>query len=342
MSLKDQLAFVQVQHAVFHFVPVRRKGDSSTQPTLMSEETPLDDDSKQLLEDRLRGALKSTQSFEVQFDNNRTPVVKDLVLAYLLANERSGFVSCSAELATYLFTIQKGNNSPGLFALLECALGERRALAIVKIEKQTGSQLQPGTRYYKMEVLRNLFFTEGTRVFKSALFVLENNQEVSILACDDQRSLSSEHELARFFLETYLGCKNIEAPRSVTKRFYYAAIRFIDEAVPEPPRKNALFDDVRSQLRRRSGTVSLREFAREYIPGPLQDRFVSFMQNESVPISFTKDNELISRQLYAKVLKTRSGIQVRVPNDDADALVTVENRRIIVADILAHVAGQAR
>ena len=73
-----------------------------------------------------------------------------------------------------------------------CRLGTRPGLAIVKLENETGSRLfedrEQGHHRYQMQVLKDLFLTEGTRVFKSALFKMPTEDNpMRVLVSDDQR-----------------------------------------------------------------------------------------------------------------------------------------------------------
>src|SRR5262249_53913192 len=155
--------------------------------------------------------------------------------------------------------VQNGNNNPGLLAMIDCMVGEQQAVVIIKLKSETGSRLfndtGQGHRRYRMEVLRDLFLTEGTRVFKCALFVPGS---MRILVCDDQRSSLRQYEVALFFLEEFLGCKRLEVGHVLTKRFYNATVDFLNEKIPEGERSE-LYDDLASQLRRKTRQMDVRE-----------------------------------------------------------------------------------
>jgi len=339
-SLKDEVPLLTVQRAIFHFVPGHKKTTSGdVAPILMEEETPLDDQSRHLIQERLKAALTSNQAFDVEFNPNKVTPVKALVEEFLASPEDT-FIRISQNLATALFNVQNGNNSPGLLALIDCRLGDKRGAVIVKLKSEMGSRLfddrERGHRRYRMEVLRDLFLTEGTRVFKSALFVPGS---MRILVCDDQRGSMRQYEVALFFLEEFLGCKRLEVGHVLTKRFYNAGVDFLNDRIPEADR-NELYDDLVSQLRRRTQTVNVREFARDFVPTAHRDEFVNFMSEQGLPMSFEKDSSEIVKYLRKKHIRTAHNIDIKVP-DEAQELVDVGGNKIVIRDTPESVTGNA-
>lgn len=341
LSLKARVPLLRVTRAIFHFVPVHKRHEEGMTPTLMDEETPLDADSTHLIQERVKRTLTSSHAYDVAFDPARITAVKGLVEAYISDRTLAAFVTTSQQLASCLFTVQKGSNSPGLLCMLDCSLGSEFAVAIVKLESETGSRLfeeqDAGHRRYRMNVLRDLFLTEGTRVFKSALFLSTGNG-LTVLACDDQRSSTKEYELARFFLEQFLGCKRLEAPQVITKRFYNTVVQFLNERVEGAVAKSDLYDDLTSQLRRRTGRINVREFAREFVPRDKQDEFVDFLAERAIPGGFPKDTSEITSYLRKKHIRTAHNIQIHVP-EDAEEFVRVEANRIVISDAPTGVRG---
>lgn len=341
-SLKELLSFLTISRAIFHFVPVRKRKDAEIEPTLMPEETPLDNESRHLIQERTKGTLSSPNSFDVEFNPHKVTPVKSLIEDFFNSSA-DRFIEISQQLARYLFTVQTGANSPGLLCFLDCKLKSESAAAIVKLESETGSRLfedrGDGHRRYKMQVLKDLFLTEGTRVFKSALF-LPTDAGIRVLACDKQRSPSKEYELARFFLEEFLGCKRIESGLVLTKRFYNSAIEFANTVIPDGVQRNDLYDDLSSQLRRHTASFNVKEFIKEFVPREYRDQFLNFARQKQIPDSFPKDTTEIRKELYRKHIRTAHNIQIRVP-EDANELVKIEEHRVIINDTVGPIRGHA-
>src|ERR1019366_4366425 len=106
-----------------------------------------------------------------------------------------------------------------------------------------------GKQTFEMSVLDNLVLTDGTRLFKSALFVRKSQDEddFAALACDTQRPFGSSDELAQFWLR-FLGCKVAEEPRVATKKFFEAALDYVNTALTDPVEKATFYDHVVSEL----------------------------------------------------------------------------------------------
>jgi 37-kD nucleoid-associated bacterial protein len=340
--INDKVAFLKVSRAIFHLIPVHKKGTDEIAPTLMEEETPLDSESTQLVQERVKTSLASPQAFEVEFNPNHLTPVRALVEEYFATPSPQLFIDISQKLARTLHAVQKGYNSPGLLSVLHCTVGKEIGLVILKLKNETGSRLfqeDAGRRHYEMEVLRDLFLTEGTRIFKCALFVPALGG-MQILASDDQRGSTRQYEVALFFLEQFLGCKRLEVAHVLTKRFYNAAVDFINVEISESTERNELYDDLTSQLRRQTKRIDLKEFARDFVPKPQRDQFLTFMKERSLPMAFDKDTSEIRKFFQKKHIRTRHKIDLRIP-EDAQELVRVESNKIIINDSPEEISGNA-
>ena len=101
-----------------------------------------------------------------------------------------------------------------------------------------------------MQVLDDLVLTEGTRLFKTALFVRRNNEseEFDGLACDSQLSVSASSHMAHFWLN-FLGCKFVVDPRVATQRFFDSTLDFVNNAVTDPTEKGEIYDSLQSEFK---------------------------------------------------------------------------------------------
>ena len=76
-----------------------------------------------------------------------------------------------------------------------------------------------------MSVLNNLVLTDGTRLFKCAMFVRNADGEIDALASDDQRSQGYGDMMAAFW-RRFLGADYVQVPKIVTKQFFEATMSF--------------------------------------------------------------------------------------------------------------------
>lgn len=225
MITADQLAALQIRRVIFHDIPKKVRG-SEAQPTLSEIETEIAPVQANHLKRRMTRALGSKSAFDLELRTDTPSPVPALIHGYSVGRRLANqFVNTSQQLARTLFDYQSGAMSSGLLTVLDGTVNGRATLAVLKLEREEGAQLEQGKREgrrtYEMSVLENLVLTDGTRLFNSALFVKAGTQleDFEGIGCDDQRSFGSTDELAQFWLR-FLGCRLREEPRVTTKRVF--------------------------------------------------------------------------------------------------------------------------
>jgi hypothetical protein len=340
----DQLATVQVRRVIFHDIPKKVRG-SEAQPTLSEIETAVAPAQANHLRRRLVRALGSKSAFDVELKPDSASPVPALIRGYAASRRQpSQFVEMSQQLAHALFEHQTGAMSAGLLSVMDCAVDGRPAVMILKLEREEGAQLEQserdGRRTYEMSVLENLVLTDGTRLFKSAVFLRAGSDpdDFEGRACDDQRSFGSTDELAQFWMR-FLGCVLREEPRVSTKRFYEIALRYVNDVVDDPVEKNTIYEHVVSELKSQKKHFSPKGFIEDYLPPEHQQTFTSFLDEHHVPLrQFALDVSAIERRLRRRSFHTVKGVTVSVPVDDP-TIVEVEAERIVVNDAVTRVGA---
>jgi hypothetical protein len=96
---------------------------------------------------------------------------------------------------------------------------------------------EPGRREktFSMSVLNDLVLTDGTRLFKSAMFIQtgDGDDHFKCQACEGQYNVFSADDLAKFWMR-FLGCSFVVEPRVATQRFFESTLDFISNVVTEP------------------------------------------------------------------------------------------------------------
>lgn len=228
---------------------------------------------------------------------------------------------------------------------MDAVVGQRNAAVILKIERQEGLQLQQmnrnGLQTIGLEVLENLVLTEGTRLFKAALFhrTGAGPDDFEGAACDSQKSVITADDVAKFWLR-FLGCELSERPRVRTARFFERVVDFINDVVTDPVQKNDLYEHLVSELKSQPRNLSPRRFMEEKVPAPLRVPFRQYFEEANIPMTqFPKDLEDISRRLRRRAFTTTRGVTISVPEDqeDQENLIEIGEENIIVNDTLDHV-----
>jgi hypothetical protein len=148
----------------------------------------------------------------------------------------------SQQMAMHLHASQTGVNPAGLLVVSSAVVDGNRALAILKLEKESGVRVHEdktadGRRTLSMEHIRELMLTDRTKVFKVGLFYPTTGGTVEGLVSDKQRGYQPQNEVADFFLKRFLGCALKQLPPVVTQDFLQATEQFINDEVSTRPRR---------------------------------------------------------------------------------------------------------
>jgi hypothetical protein len=339
MIESTDLAKLKVRRIIFHDVPKRPKG-TSVKPVLSDLETRIDATRAEMLRLRMVRVLNSKSAYPVEFIPDTGSRVPDEVRGYTAgAPSSEEFVEMSRRLAMFLFEQHTGAISPGLLCVIDVVSGGRPGLALLKLEREQGAELElrevGGKRTYDMSVLDNLILTDGTRLFKTGLFIRTgaDDFEFKAAACDTQLNVVSSSDLAHFWLR-YLGCRFTEEPRVSTERWFEATISFVNERVTDPVVKNDLYEHIHSELKSTRRSVSPRKFVEDCLPDTYRKRYEEFLKERSLSLhAFQKDTADIANRLRRRSFHTAKGVSVTVPEEEAQ-LVEVAKQRIVVHDEL--------
>jgi hypothetical protein len=244
-------------------------------------------------------------------------------------------------LAEHLFAQQSGATSSGLLCVIDLTTDGRAGLALLKLERERGAELEwqtlaGGKRVIQMSVLDNLVLTESTRLFKSAIFVRQSKAEIIANACDSQSLSSSSVDLAQFWLR-FLGCKLVEEPRISTQRWFDATVLYLNENVTDPVEKSSLYGHLVSELNSNKAIVSPKKFASDYVSISESDNYLNFLKSKNIGNSqFRKDTADISTKLQRLAFYTSKGVMISAPAD-LESLVAIEAEQIVVRDHLQRV-----
>src|SRR5262249_48635366 len=145
------------------------------------------------LKTKLVRVLSSSQAYPVQFNAQATsPVPEEVRQLTKPQKDKTLFVRSSQLLANHLFQQQVGSVSPGLLCVIDVVAKSLPGIVLMKLEREAGAQLEltgkKGERTFSMSVIGDLVLTEGTRLFKSAMFLRtgQGDDDLRMSACDSQ------------------------------------------------------------------------------------------------------------------------------------------------------------
>lgn len=312
------LGLIHIDRLIVHEIPRRYvRAESSNYDLILSEvESPLEDNVRNFFQERLVSTLSG--AYDVEFDPSAFSPVPPIV-ERLLGPQPIDFVEASRDLAVHLHQSQGGVNPGGLLTLMDVTIGDRRGLAIVKLEKEEGARLERssvhGQSTFNVSHLRDLMLTKKTKVFKVGIFAsLPNQAGTEGLVSDTQKGAGTA--VAFFFLSQFLGCKLKEVPEVTTRRFFEATQEFIRNDVIDPQEKVRYQIALVAELQNTNSSISPEGFANSYIETGERSVFLDRIQEGGITAhSFPKDLKLIEQMLHKIQWTFEGGISVIAPPD---------------------------
>jgi nucleoid-associated protein YejK len=287
---------LQVDKLIIHEIP-RRRTDQPTSLRVTDVESTLDQDDRNFFSERIKESLLKS-SHDVAFNSESDSPVPKLIFKALSksSNKKENFVNISQSIATHLYGCQTGVNPPGVLVIAQIKLANKPSLAILKLEKEEGMQFSPeendqGKIICNVKQLPNLMMTGG-KVFKVGIFIneLEDISSVRGYVSDKQRGIRSNTEVAKFFLEDFLGCYLLESPEIQTKKFFKTCQDFINEQVESPERKAKYEIALLSVLQSNQNIIEPTNFASLYLDIDDRQNFINCLSKSQIPInSFDKN-----------------------------------------------------
>lgn len=291
---------LSIARVIFHRVP-QPQGSPATGLQLSDAESPVEPEHICYLEERMKSSLTSIYSWEVRLDlSSRSPIPR-LIEAYLRNPSQDSFIHISQECARHLYSCQDRRNTEGMLCAVDCTFDGCQAFALVKFESEDGIRAHAknlnGKLVFVVEMLRDLLATKKARVLKVGLFWLKDG-EIHGLASDHQRSRGSRTEVARFFIDHFLGARLLMDPTVATKRFIEVTCDFINTSIVDNDLKVRIYGHLVSTLEDAAPIIDPQGFAEDKMPEAYRGSYLGCLEAASVPLSvFDKDREVITQMV---------------------------------------------
>ncbi|NEB79543.1 nucleoid-associated protein [Streptomyces sp. SID14478] len=317
-----------VEQAIVHVVPKHAKNEEPPPLQLSQTFCRLDEDVRAELQGKLREVFARLGREVVEDPELKSPL-PDAVRAFLGGGQ--DLVEVSGELAHALRDSQNGSSSAGLLLVAAARLDGQRALLMVKLEHETGMQtneiVADGLRTFAMQYLDDLLLTQKSKVYKVALFSEEGLVESGLQgwAADPQQS---GKEVARFFLEKFLGCRHQNDPRELTRRFHDTVMTWVNSRFTDSVVRMDYVMAAMVELQSSTPELNPTEFREAHLQEVHQPDFTAFLAENDVPIhTFEKNTELISNRLEKMRVDLSNGAFLVAP------LEAVQDGTVLVEDL---------
>lgn len=267
--------------AIVHDIPRRRRKDGSPPEPVFSEvESTLDLSLKLFFREKILDNMRS--AYDVVLDPSSASPVPKIMFAHL--EGKGDLVKNSQEIGQHLYHCQTGSNPGGLLTVMDCFVGSRPALTLMKLEKEEGARAvleqRDGKRTFSIAHIHNLMLTKKTKVFKVALFILRENGNIGGKVCDQQRAYVSTKAVADFFLRDFLGCRLAEDPMLATKTFFDTIEKYANENIANPLKKQEIVTHLVSELTSTQRAINVDNFLRFRVPQEHRARWNGACENK--------------------------------------------------------------
>lgn len=325
----DKLESLRVEAVIVHEIPHHLRKEDGTVPRLSESESPASTEIQNFLRERILIALKDA-GHDVRFTVGASSPVPLLVSGWL-ADDKRGLVEISQRLAKHLHEVQSGNNPGGILIVAYVHVAKTRGLAILKLEKEEGirlreSRTKDGKLMFALDHLRDLMLTQKTRVFKVGLFCRGRGEGGAITGkvCDLQRATSDL--VARFFLETFLGCELLEKPEVTTQRFFDAAERHFNASISDPERRTRYQLALLAEMNSKRSAVQVDRFATDNLEVGDRKAFSDAVR-ASVPSHFDKSLDLLKNRVRRVGIHFESGVSVVAQPEHFEEVISIADAK---------------
>jgi len=340
-----EYANLRIETIVLHELVKGGLGSTAATAILSDVPSSLNSEQKGFIQSRISGALADSAR-EIVEDPGTSPA-PDLMRTYFRGEE--SLLELSRKLVGQLQALQPAISPGGIFVLASVLVQTSPALLVAKLEHEQGVRafqrtVSGGNTTFDVEVLRDLLFTKGSRVYKVALFPANRATEQPLTGnlVDHQMGGST---LAAYFLISFLGFQLAERSDVLTERFLKGAEGWINRGA-DPEKKGRYELSLLSEMQSNRSRLSVDEFASAYLDLADRDDFVAAMTSYGSPHrGFSKDTTLVRSKINKLKVETESGVMILAPTDVvAEGIVSIkdnedETSTVVVTDKITRCTG---
>ena len=339
--MSDQIVFCNwaISRIVAHEIYVA--DEPRKQPTYGTSLLSLDSKAKDIFQERLQQALSNdSKSMEMEIEKTDDRSFFYATQKILSVQNNEEFIDISKQIADMLHAASNNRSIPGGLLLVfsgTVSAYNRAFVGALKAESQTGFTRRQTDRGPTLALLEELFLTPSAKMYKIGIF-LENQAHADFSEAqanlfvpyvyDAAMSKSNRESSARYFYDTFLGCRFPNDSARMTKKFFELTKDFIFSISGfDEEKKMQAYAALQAYLRSAESQIHVEKFASTYLHTPSdRDAYKTWMRGKDFPTTaLHKDTKDISRKLTMRKIKFGRDIRLTGPSDAMDQLVTVSS-----------------
>lgn len=345
--MEDLLCNLNIESIIAHKILKRSSADTVTRPIYNEEIINLDAAALFTFNQRVIQAIGSdSNSIEMDiYDKNVGSVFNSI--EDIVQNGMDNFIENSKKIALKLADAQNTTRIPGgIIFIFSGKIGEDENdfVGVMKAETQDGFSIVKNEDKFTLDHITELLLTPHQKLYKIGMFI-NVNEEYKCIVYDSNLGRSAKSDAAKYFYETFLGCRQAVNSKFLTRKFYIETKSFIEKesGLTEEEKfeaNSALNTYVKLN---QSNIISTREFAETYIKDEINDKYTNYMRDTiNFPESnVMKDISLIEKNLKRRKIKFRDNINLVGPTEDFSKLVSIlADGEDTLVRIKGHIVGQ--
>ena len=305
---------LRIRRLIVHEVGQRQDSNVPGDVAFGSGLLKLKPDARDTLVKRMVDALGS-KSYCVEMeisDRSRSSLCG--IAKRLLTSKDAAFRTASRRLPEKLSQAQVSRHIPGgIVVVMDGQTGNPQVefCAIIKAEVHAGFHKRSQKNQVSAEYLADLFLTPQQKLYKIGIFLRSGN-DFKVYVYDHNMTRAETGQAAKYFYETFLGCRIADSSSAQTQSFFLYAREFFNDIDADVSQKMNYQDAMYTYLRNENNSlISVGEFASGYLLPEHQDRFVAHMRNSGFPeISIVKDISLIQNKLKRRIMRFSTGVSL--------------------------------
>jgi hypothetical protein len=328
---------LKIRRIAIHEVFQREEDRKPIQPVYADLLESWSEDATDTFRQRVTEALSvRAKSIEMQIvesdGNSHVANANNLIRA---ADDKQ-FIAESRRTADRLVSAQLHRNIPGgMLIVFDGTVGatNHAFLGTIKAETQSGFRRhEDAKKQIITEFLQNVFLTPATRLFKIAMFVLEDTTKKMPngwrpFVFDSNISQSHRETAAQYFYESFLGCVLPEDGAYETSRFFDLTKEFVRKSGLPADRRRKIVDALITFVQADNAkTFTADEFAERHLPVDMRDPFTDFVDAKQFPLrAVVRDTSQMGTKLKRRRFRFGADIEFSTsPQALNDGLVVIK------------------